>query len=173
LAPTLELNPITASSPEPTPALVADFTALPGNLAAGEPALDFTARVLGSGTFRLSELRGSFVLLIPTVVGCGDCILTLQEIAKVYPDYRGRGLKVLMLNLYPDDVPESWQEYVGLVGEPEFLWGVVDSIDFVIQYNITNPGTLLLVDREGKLVFRSASPILADDFRKLFELATQ
>ncbi len=160
-------------TPETRPASFADFAALSGNLATGEPAPDLTARVLGVGAFTLSKQRGSFILLIPTVVGCGDCILTLQEIAKVYPDYRGQGLKVIMLNLYPDDVPESWQEYMGLVNEPEFLWGVVDSIDFVIQYNITTPGTLLLVDRDGNLVFRSNTPIRADDFRRLFDLTTQ
>lgn len=172
-APTLEPMASPTLTPEIMPASFADFAALSGNLATGEPAPDLSARVLGVGAFKLSEQRGSFVLLIPTVVGCGDCILTLQEIAKVYPDYRGQGLDVIMLNLYPDDVPESWQEYVDLVGEPEFLWGVVDSIDFVIQYNITTPGTLLLVDRDGNLVFRSNSPIQADDFRRLFDLATR
>ena len=160
-------------TPEPLAATFADFAALPGNVATGAPAPDFSARVLNGSPFKLSEQRGAYALLIPTVVGCGECILTLQEIAKVYPDFRGHGLKVILLNLYPDDVPESWQEYVGLVDEPEVLWGVVDSLDFVIQYNVLTPGTLLFVDRDGNLVYRSDSPILADDFRRLFELATQ
>jgi hypothetical protein len=162
----------TATS-ESTPDLLGDYAALLGNIATGDAAPDFSARILGGSAFTLSEQRGSPVLVIPTIVGCGDCILILQEIAKAYPDYRGRGLRVMMLNLYPEDSPESWQEYVDLMDEPEFLWAVVDSLDFVIQYSITNPGTLLLVDRDGQLVFRSDRPIQAEDFRLLFDLATR
>lgn len=149
----------------------ADYAAIAGNVATGQPASDFSARLLGGATFALSERRGSVVVVVPTVVGCGDCIATMKALAQAYPDYRGRGIQVLFLNLYPDDNAEAWRDYVDLIGEPEFLWGVVNSVDFVVQYQIDTAGTILLVDRNGNLVFRNPNPISADDFRRLFALA--
>lgn len=164
--------PTVAVAPS-APASIARIVALPGNLATGEPAPDFTARVLGGDTFRLSAQRGSPVLLLPTVVGCGDCIFALREISVAYSDFRGRGLKAVILSLYPDDTPTTWQEYADYFAEPEFIWGVVDSTDFARQYNITTLGTTLLVDRGGRVVFRSEYPLFADGFRRLFDLVLQ
>jgi peroxiredoxin len=155
------------------PASVASFADLPGNLAKGEPAPDFTARMMGGGTFRLSQQRGSFVLLLPTAVGCGECLFTLREVATAYPDYRGRGVNVVILNLYADDTPETWEAFAEVFAEPEFMWGVVSSPDFVVAYDIQTLSTVLLLDRDGRLVFRSESQLQADGFRQLFDLATR
>ncbi len=169
VAPTLAVLPPTVG-PGVT---VTSFADLPGNVANGETAPDFTARILGGSKFTLSKQRGSPVLLFPTVVGCGDCIFVMQEMTAAYPDYRGRGLKVVILNLYPEDVPETWQPFADYFAEPEFTWGVVNSTDFVVQYNITSLGTTMLVDPEGSLVFRREFPLLADEFRQLFDLTTR
>jgi hypothetical protein len=154
-------------------ASVTTFADLPGNVATGAPAPDFTARLPGGDTFTLSKQRGSSVLLFPTIVGCGDCIFSLQEMTGAYPDYRGRGLKVVILNLYPEDTPETWQPFADYFAEPEFIWGVVSSTGFVVDYNLISSGTTLLVDPEGNLVFRSDYPLVADGFRQLFELAAR
>ncbi len=171
VVPTVEILPPTVG-PNPTVS-VASFADFPGNVATGKAAPDFTARVLGGSTFTLSEQRSAPVLLFPTVVGCGDCIFVMQEITAAYPDYRGRGLKVVILNLYPEDVPETWQPFADYFAEPEFIWGVVNSTDFVVGYNIQSLGTTLLVDPDGKLVFRREYPLFADEFRQLFDLATR
>lgn len=171
-------RPPTATPPPPTatpdPALaqaLGPFAGLFDNQATGAPAPDFSARVLGGWTFVLSAQRGSWVLVIPTVVGCGDCVFTMQELAQAYPEFQGRGLQVVLLNLYPQDVPESWNFFVDLYPEQDFLWAVVDSPDFVVDYNIQTLGTSLLIDPEGRLVFRQEYPLLADEFRQLFALA--
>jgi len=52
---------------------------LPGNIARGEKAINFSARALGSGTVRLSEQRRSPILLFPSAVGCGDCVSPLLD----------------------------------------------------------------------------------------------
>lgn len=157
---------------EPTAIIIASFADYPGNVANGEAAPNFTAKVMG-GTFTLSEQRGSFVLLFPTIVGCGDCLFTTEELSAAYPDYRGRGIKVVILNLYPGDTPESWGPFADYIGEPEFIWGIVESTDFVVDYNIATLGTILFIDPDGKLVFRSDYPVVVDGFRDLFDLATQ
>jgi hypothetical protein len=171
LAPTLDVRPPTFT-PTATSA-VSSFAQIPGNLAKGEPAPDFSARVLGGVTFTLSKQRGSPVLLFPTVVGCSECLATLAELGKVYPTYRGRGVKIVILDLYPGDAPDVWKEFGDYLPGPETLWSVVNSPEFGVNYRLDRLDTVLLVDRTGKLVFRNEHPLLADDFRQLFDLATK
>ncbi len=167
--PTVEIAPA-AVGPDALPSSFAD---MPGNLATGESAPDFAARMMDGGTFTLSEQRGSYVLLLPTIIGCGECLFSLAEITTAYPDYRGKGIKVVVLNLDFQDVPESWQEYADYFAEREFLWGVVNSQDFLVDYNIRTLGTKVLIDPDGRMVYWNEYPLVADGFRQLFGLATQ
>ncbi len=166
---TVEIAPAAAGPTAPP----SSFANMPGNLATGEPAPDFTARVLGGDTFNLSEQCGSYLLILPTIIGCGECLFSLSEITTAYPDYRGKGVKVVILNLDFQDVPESWETFIEYFNEPEFIWGTVDSLDFLEDYNIRTLGTKALVDPDGKLVYWNEYPLTADGFRQLFDLATR
>lgn len=173
------LPPPVVASDEPAPtaegALVADvgvFATMPENVATGQSAPDFSARALGQRTFELSAARGSYVLIYPTVIGCGDCVFTMSQLAAAYPDHAGANLEVVLLNLYPEDVPESWSGFVELYPELGAVWAVVDSIDFVVDYEVRSLGTMLLVDPEGRLVYRRNFPLVEDEFRELFALVS-
>jgi cytochrome oxidase Cu insertion factor (SCO1/SenC/PrrC family) len=87
---------------------------IPNNPVQGEPAPDFTVHRLGGETFTLSAQRGAPILLIPTMTGCSECLITLQELATVYPVYRNRDLKVITLSLFPNDTPDIWQEFAAI-----------------------------------------------------------
>lgn len=178
---TVELTPVPArdqeipveESPEPAaPAEIGVFAEMRDNLATGVAAPDFDARALGDWTFNLSAQRGSFVLVVPTAIGCGDCVFTMSQLAAAYPDYREKNLKLILLNLYPEDLPDSWESYAEAFPELGAIWGVVSSLGFVVDYDILSLGTILLVDPEGKLVFRSNFPLIEQELRQLFELAT-
>jgi hypothetical protein len=168
-APAVEVEPAGAGPTAPA----SSFADMPGNQARGEPAPDFTARVLGGGTFTLSAQRGSYVLILPTIIGCGECLFSLSEISAAYPDYRGQGVQAVILNLDVQDMPESWQEYAEYFAEPEFIWGAVDSQDFLVDYNIRTLGTKVLIDPDGRMVYWNEYPLLAEGFAQLFDLATQ
>lgn len=167
--PTLAISSLLAGAEAPLS--VASFADIPNNVATSETAPDFSARIMDGTAFNLATQRGSPVLLLPTVSGCGDCIRALEAIAEAYADYRGRELKVVALDLFPEDSPDVWREFASYIGEPEFLWGVVDSADFAVDYHITTLGTTLLVDPVGKVVFRINHPAPADTYRQVFDLA--
>ena len=154
------------------PAAIGIFAEMRDNLASGEQAPDFEIRALGNSTFSLSAQRGAYVLVVPTAIGCGECVFTMNQLAAAYPDYRDSNLKLVLINMYPDDVPESWDAYVEAYPELGAIWGVVSSVDFVVDYDIRSLGTILLVDPEGKLVFRSDRPLIEDELHQLFGLAT-
>ena len=146
------------------------LAALEDNLATGLPAPDLDIRALGNWTFNLSEQRGSYVLLYPTVVGCGDCVFTLAQLAAAYSEVGAEDLTVVIIDIFAGDIPEIWLEFVDQYSDMEFIWGVVNSTDFVIDYEIRSLGTILVVDPEGRLVYRRNYPLAEDEFRQLFDL---
>ena len=173
LAPTQEQENSADSATEvATHAEIGVFAEMRDNLAGGEQAPDFEIRALGNSTFSLSAQRGAYVLVVPTAIGCGECVFTMNQLAASYPDYRDSNLKLVLINMYPDDVPESWDAYVEAYPDLGAIWGVVSSVDFVVDYDIRSLGTILLVDPEGKLVFRSDRPLIEDELHQLFGLAT-
>lgn len=151
---------------------VSSLADLPGNIATGEIAADFEAHLVGGDTFTLAEQRGTTVLIIPTALGCAECVTNLRNLADVYPDYRGRGLRVLVLDLVVGDAPDVWQRFADYLTEPDILWSVAASPQFAVDYDILNLGTVLLVDAAGNLAFRNENPLSADGFRQLLDLAT-
>jgi peroxiredoxin len=151
---------------------VAALADLPGNIATGNLAPDFDALTLEGESFNLAAERGSTLLIVPTAMGCAECVANLRGIAETYPDFRGRGLNVLVLDLVSDDDPEIWRRFADYIGEPEITWSVATSPQFAIDYDINTLGTVLLVDPEGYIVFRSEYPLSSDGFRQLLDLAT-
>lgn len=151
---------------------VSSLADLPGNVATREIAADFEAHLVGGDTFTLAEQKGTAVLIIPTALGCAECVTNLRNLADVYPDYRGRGLKVLVLDLVVGDAPDVWQRFADYLAEPDIIWSVAASPQFAVDYDILNLGTVLLVDASGNLVFRNENPLSADSFRQLLDLAT-
>lgn len=157
------------------PAVLAEigvFAEMRDNLASGDLAPDFEVRAIGNWTFSLSAQRGSYVLVVPTAIGCGECVFTMNQLAAAYPDYRDKNLQLVLINMYPEDEPKSWDAYVEAYPDLGAVWGVVSSVNFVVDYDIRSLGTILLVDPEGKLVFRSDFPLIEEELRQLFDLAT-
>lgn len=152
---------------EPTPASFAEF---PGNVADGKEAPDFSARMLGGGRYKLSEQRGKFVLLFPASINCSLCLFSVQQVAEVYPEYRHDHIQVVIVDLYVNYPPEALEIYKRLFDEPDFIWSVAESSQFVMDYAIQELGGILLIDPEGKIVLQTRNPLLAEDYRVLLEL---
>lgn len=172
--PTLPPSAVVYDEPAPT-ATAADvgiFATMPENIATGQLAPDFNARALDGQTFTLSASRGTYVLIFPTVIGCGDCVFTMGQLAAAYSDFQGPNLQLVLLNLYPEDVPETWSEYIDLYPHLDAVWSVVDGVDFVVDYEVRSLGTILLVDPQGTLVYRRNYPLVEEEFRQLFSLIT-
>lgn len=158
----------------PTPFVVASIADFPGNLAQGELAADFSARLIDGSLFTLSEYGDRYLLLFPTVVGCGECIFGINAIAlalEPFLDIETDGIfQVLVMDLYPGGDPSDWEYFAEAYPHPNIIWGVVASDLFAVDYEIFTLGSIFLVDPEGKIVFRSEYSLAPYQFEKLFAL---
>lgn len=113
----------------------------------GDPAPDFSTLLMGETPFTLSAQRGHPVWVIPTAAGCGECMITLGELADVYPAYRDQDIRVVVLDLFPGSSPDVWREMVDYFGEPSFQWGAA-SDQFIEEYDVAILG-MIFSDRPG------------------------
>jgi len=158
----------------PTPFVVASMADFPGNLAQGELAPDFSARLIDGSLFTFSEYGERYLLLFPTVVGCGECIfginsmsLALEPFLELSP---GESFQILVMDLYPGGDPLAWEYFAETYPHPNIIWGVVASDLFAVDYEILTLGSIFLINPQGIIIFRSEYSLAPYQFEKLFAL---
>ena len=78
----------------------------------GETPLDFELKTLSGSTVKLSELRGSPVLINFWATWCGPCQAELPLIVEQYNWNKGRGLRVLAIDSVMFDNLDDIRRYV-------------------------------------------------------------
>ncbi|MBX0329630.1 TlpA family protein disulfide reductase [Oscillochloris sp. ZM17-4] len=83
---------------------------------AGFPAPDFALDSLGGGQVRLSEQRGSVVLVNIWASWCGPCRAEMPAIQRLYAAESGRGLQILAVNSTVQDSADAARAFAEELG---------------------------------------------------------
>jgi len=158
------------------------------------PAPDIELARDNGSSFRLSEMRGSVVLLFFGYTSCPDvCPTTLSELRQVNDELgkNAERVKVVFVTVDPErDTPEKIQKYVsifnpafiglsGAEGELQPVWneyGVFREIDKTVSsasgYAVTHSARLYVIDPDGnlRLSYSYGTPTedLVHDLKNLF-----
>ncbi len=122
----------------------------------GEAAPDFVATLPDGQTFRLSDLRGRYVLLHFWGSWCGPCRLENPKLRDLYLRYENRGFTIVSIGVEKDTV--RWQRAIaqdGLTWPYHFIQ-VTPSLRFfdtplANQFGIKKLPTLILVEPQGNI----------------------
>ena len=114
----------------------------------GRAAPDFVLRTLDGGTVRLSDLRGSVVLINFWASWCGPCRAEMPEIVRAHEAEQGRGLRVIAVDLQEAEGPvRDFAEEFGM----RFPVAFDRTGEVARAYTVNGTGlpTTVFVDREG------------------------
>lgn len=117
---------------------------------------DFVLKDTGGAKFRLSEQRGKPVLLIFGATWCATCRSEIPRYKRIYDIYAPRGLVVVNI-----DVDEPLERVARFAERHQLPYRVLlDENGRVAEaYQIVGVPTLMLIDRDGRLISRQYQAI--------------
>ena len=128
-------------------------------VAVGSPAPDFELEGLDGKRWKLSELRGSVVVVNFWATWCPPCREEMPSLGRLYNRYKPAGNFEVLSILY-NDLPEKAAEYVSGNG---FTFPVLKLNNRVgDDYGVTGVPETYIVDRKGILRKKFKGPVQFD-----------
>ena len=148
----------------------------------GQPAPDFAKEDVNGKPFRLSDLRGKYVVIDFWASWCVPCRKSNPHMKEMYAKWHDKGLEYVYV-ADNDSNPDNWRKAIkedGLEAFHHVLRGLkVDRSNGGYKFDRTNDisekyaihflPTKYLIDREGKIVGKFESDELEAKLKEIFE----
>ena len=118
-------------------------------------ASDFNLPKVGGGYVRLSDLKGQVVILDFMATWCGPCETELAHLEEIYNSYSSSQVRILSIDV---DQSESEALLSSYIDKHNIPWDtLMDSVGInnAPSYDVTAIPTLVIVDQDGGIAFRS------------------
>ncbi|HEY3210040.1 MAG TPA: TlpA disulfide reductase family protein [Actinomycetota bacterium] len=126
----------------------------------GRPAPDFALRNLdGSGTVRLSDLRGQVVVINFWASWCADCRIEHSNLAGAWQRYRDRGM--VLLGVAFQDRPSASRAYLAELGGD---WPQLSdpSSRTALAYGVYGVPETFVIGPDGRVAFKQIGAVSYD-----------
>ena len=163
-----EFSKIYSASDSPDlESLAQQFTAIARRLRLLGNSMKVEGTLLDGKSFDWSEYKGKVVLVQFWATWCGYCVEEIPSIRKCYDEYHDRGFDVVAISLDRSQAPlDKFLEKKPLPWPVLYKEGELNpTADY---YGVTGLPTLILVDKDGKVVSLNArGPKLNEELEKL------
>ena len=146
------------------------------NTAIGSQAPDFKINDIKGKTFKLSPLKGSYVLLDFWASWCVPCRRENPLIVDLYKKYHPMGLEIVGISL--DDTTkniDAQADWLKAINQDGLDWKQVSQLkgfesSVCLDYGITSIPSTFLLDENGVIIARNLrGTILANKLKEIFE----
>jgi len=143
----------TTASVQPAPAT--------GPTEVGDTMPAYSAKLLDGSPYDLASDKGNVVLVNVWATWCGPCRFEIPELQKLHDENAARGFKVVGVSVDEGDPAEVKQ----FAAEQKMTYPVVVDAEGRIAnlLQTTVLPTSVLVDRNGKIVWRQVGPVTPHD----------
>ena len=136
----------------PTGKLIANKIAIAKKSQLGKEAMDFTQTDLNGESFKLSSLKGKYVLVDFWASWCKPCRAENPFVIKAYNKYKTENFEIVGVSLDADKT--SWEKAIEKDGLP---WIHVSDLRFwknevAVQYGINSVPSNILINPEGIII---------------------
>ena len=130
----------------------------------GNPAKNFTVKLLSGEDFTLKKQRGKVVLIYFWAYWCEPCKQEMPYLDKIYREFKDKGLEIIAISL--DSSVKKTEKYIQ---QHELKWkhscsGKVWKDETVVLYSVNTLPSLWVIDKNG---FLRSFDIKGEELRKV------
>jgi len=118
----------------------------------GNKAPDFSFTNIEGNAVKLSNLRGSYVLFASMATWCTPCQIEARNVRAFQLENPGM-LRVIQYGIDPRETNQDLQAFKNSFGGEDWIMGFDDGT-ITSLYNVRTFDTTILVDPDGKIVYR-------------------
>ena len=150
------------------------FVACTSGSAATDPVPDFELALFENENhtrgevLRLSDLRGSPVVLNFWYPSCPPCRAEMPDLEKAFQKYKDKGVEFIGVEELILDTVEDGQEFVSEIGV-SYALGPDEDGDLIAAYNITGFPTTFFLDENHNIVRKWTGILNAEKIEELIE----
>ena len=124
-------------------------------LAVGGEPIPFSVKGIKGETLSPADYKGKVLLIDFWATWCGPCIAEMPNVKSVYKKYHGKGFEIVGISL--DQSRDKLDAYIQQQGIewPQYFDGKWWNNDVATMYGIKSIPATLLVDRSGKIRYKS------------------
>jgi len=126
----------------------------------GEVAPLFEAQLISGEQFKLTDLKGKYVLLDFWGTWCGPCRAEIPKVKSLYDKYHSRGLEVVSIALEGERSEKRWRKAVESLGlkwkyhifDPVTSFKLLDAEISSKTYGVKEVPTKYLLNDQGQII---------------------
>ena len=124
-------------------------------LAVGAEPLAFTVKSISGESLSPDKYKGKVLLLDFWATWCGPCKAEMPNVKKVYSKYSGKGFEIVGISL--DRSRDALDNYIAQnkIEWPQYFDGKYWNNDIATQYGVKSIPTTYLIDKRGKIRYKS------------------
>ena len=130
------------------------------------PARDFSLALFNGQTMRLSDLRGSVVMVDFWSSWCPPCRKEAPALASTYRRYQDRGVEFVGVVIW--DTADEATKLLESAGT-EYRNGMDGKGQIAIDYGLTGIPEKYFIDREGMLVRKFIGPVTEGELERILD----
>ncbi|HXV13287.1 MAG TPA: TlpA disulfide reductase family protein, partial [Candidatus Krumholzibacteria bacterium] len=132
-----------------------DGLAAERKLAIGGDPIDFDVKSIKGERLSPAAYRGKVLLIDFWATWCGPCIAEMPNVKNVYAKYHGKGFEIVGISL--DQSRDKLDRYIENQGIswPQYFDGKWWNNDVAVRYGVKSIPTTILVDKKGKIRYKS------------------
>ncbi|WP_053972147.1 TlpA disulfide reductase family protein [Mangrovimonas sp. ST2L15] len=127
-----------------------------------------TLNTLNGKEFKLSELKGNYVLLDYWGTWCGPCMAEIPKIKEYSQKYANKNFTVVGVN--QGDTDKKWRD---IIEKENYDWTHIRSTNetnLLIPFNVNSFPTKIVLDPKGKIIYSSKNPEKVDMYQMLDDI---